>query len=113
MKDQPSNSDDDKKEPPRPRTIPDDFLWDEELQAWYAPGDPSTFDVEAWGREFEEMRRRGDFAGGGLISVDELRAAGALDVPPGWRKSLGGGERRYTLPGFEDDDEHDELQPAT
>jgi hypothetical protein len=23
-----------------------------------------------------------------LISVDELRAAGALDVPPAWRKSL-------------------------
>jgi hypothetical protein len=25
-----------------------------------------------------------------LISVDERRAAGALDVPPAWRKSLGG-----------------------
>jgi hypothetical protein len=25
-----------------------------------------------------------------LISVDELRAAGALDVPAAWRKSLGG-----------------------
>ena len=24
-----------------------------------------------------------------LITVDELRAAGALDVPPAWRKSLG------------------------
>lgn len=24
-----------------------------------------------------------------LISVQELRAAGALDVPPAWRKSLG------------------------
>jgi hypothetical protein len=24
-----------------------------------------------------------------LISVDELRAAGALDVPAAWRKSLG------------------------
>ncbi len=24
-----------------------------------------------------------------LITVDELRAAGALDVPAGWRKSLG------------------------
>ncbi len=24
-----------------------------------------------------------------LISVDELRAAGALDVPPEWRNSLG------------------------
>lgn len=26
-----------------------------------------------------------------LISVDELRAAGALDVPPAWRKSLSAG----------------------
>jgi hypothetical protein len=39
-----------------------------------------------------------------LISVDELRAAGALDVPAEWRKSLGE-ERRYLLPGFQDDDE--------
>jgi hypothetical protein len=57
------------------------------------------------------MRRRGDFAGAGLITADELRAAGVLDVPPEWRKSLGGGKSeksRYTLPGFEDDDESDE-----
>ena len=39
-----------------------------------------------------------------LISVDELRAAGALDVPAAWRKSLGG-ERRHLLPGFEDDED--------
>ena len=25
-----------------------------------------------------------------MITVDELRAAGALDVPTAWRKSLGG-----------------------
>jgi len=105
VKDQPSNSDDDKKEPPRPRTIPDDFIWDEELQAWYPPGEPSTFDAEAWQREFDEMRRRGDFDGAGLFSVDDLRAAGALNVPAAWRKSLGGEERRFLLPGFDDDDE--------
>lgn len=112
MKDQPLNSGDDKKEPPRPRTIPDDFIWDEETQGWYPPGDPSTYDAEAeaWRREFEEMRRRGDFAGGGLISVDQLRAAGALDVPAEWRKSLGS-ERRFLLPGFEEHDE-DESQSA-
>jgi hypothetical protein len=28
-----------------------------------------------------------------LITVDELRAAGALDVPAAWRKSLGPEER--------------------
>ena len=39
-----------------------------------------------------------------LISVDELRAAGALDVPEAWRKSLAP-ESRYTLPGFGDDEE--------
>ena len=39
-----------------------------------------------------------------LISVDELRAAGALDVPATWRKSLAS-ETRYTLPGFGDEDE--------
>jgi hypothetical protein len=32
-----------------------------------------------------------------LISVDELRAAGALDVPPSWRKSLGGQRDPLTL----------------
>jgi hypothetical protein len=31
-----------------------------------------------------------------LISVDELRAAGALDVPPAWRKSLGGSDHRFS-----------------
>ena len=46
-----------------------------------------------------------------LISVDELRAAGALDVPAEWRKSLGE-ERRHTLAGFEDDEEF-ESQSAT
>lgn len=40
-----------------------------------------------------------------LITVDELRAAGALDVPPAWRKSLGAGcddfaDNDGTLPLF-------------
>jgi hypothetical protein len=35
--------------------------------------------------------------------VDELRAAGALDVPAAWRKSLGGGgEPKRELPLFPD-----------
>lgn len=45
-----------------------------------------------------------------LISVDELRAAGALDVPPAWRKSLGA-ERE--LPLFADDDALPEKQLPT
>ena len=90
MKDRRSTSKN-KNEPPRPKTIPDDFIWDPEIEAWYPPGEPSGWDAEAWMREFrdelnnrsEEERRKG------LISVDQLRAAGALDVPAAWRKSLG------------------------
>jgi hypothetical protein len=44
-----------------------------------------------------------------LITVGELRAVGALDVPAAWRKSLGD-EPRYLLSGFEDDDPDAESQ---
>jgi hypothetical protein len=41
-----------------------------------------------------------------LISVDELRAAGALDVPAAWRKSLCAGRLELHLfSGFVDDDD--------
>ena len=43
-----------------------------------------------------------------LISVDELRAAGALDVPASWRKSLAGERDQLTL--FRDDDGFAEKQ---
>lgn len=43
-----------------------------------------------------------------LISADELRAAGALDVPASWRKSLGGEPERLL---FGDDDMLPEKQP--
>jgi len=39
-----------------------------------------------------------------LITVDELRAAGALDVPAAWRKSLGT-EQRDLFSDLIDDDE--------
>jgi hypothetical protein len=47
-----------------------------------------------------------------LITVDELRAAGALDVPPAWRKSLGGnGPKQRTLfSDFIEDDDPDPQQ---
>lgn len=42
-----------------------------------------------------------------LISVDELRAAGALDVPAAWRKSLGKERDLFAeLPG------HDSPRPT-
>ena len=47
-----------------------------------------------------------------LISVDELRAAGALDVPSSWRKSLG--VERDPAPNlFGDDDGGCEEQQPT
>jgi hypothetical protein len=50
-----------------------------------------------------------------LISVDELRAAGALDVPPAWRNSLGDEERdlfsELIGPDETDENRHKE-QPA-
>jgi hypothetical protein len=46
-----------------------------------------------------------------LISVDELRAAGALDVPAAWRKSLHV-ERDLFSSLFKDDDAAEQPQPA-
>lgn len=74
MKDQHSASDK-AKEPPRPRTVPDDFIWDPELQAWYAPGEPGDFDVEAWRRNFQKL-------------CEELR-----DAPPDSRGGAPGSRR--------------------
>ena len=47
-----------------------------------------------------------------LITVDELRAAGALDVPPAWRKSLGV-ERDLFSGLLMDDDPRPEDQQST
>lgn len=90
-----------------PPGIPPEFIYDEKHGGYIAPGEPSGyFDVEAWMREFreemdnlpEEERRKG------LITVDQLRAAGALDVPAAWRKSLGGGKERDLFSDLVDDD---------
>jgi hypothetical protein len=40
-----------------------------------------------------------------MISVDELRAAGALDVPAGWRKSLGVEPQRDLFSDLVDEDD--------
>ena len=63
--------------------------------------------AEIAGIPIEELAKEPTEDGRHLISVDELRAAGALDVPAAWRKSLAE-ESRYTLPGFEDDDKNAE-----
>jgi hypothetical protein len=63
--------------------------------------------AEIAGIPIEELAQAPTEDGRHLISVDELRAAGALDVPAAWRKSLAQ-KSRYTLPGFGDDEEHAE-----
>ncbi len=110
MQDQPSNSDKGK-EPPRPRNLPDDLIWDPEYEAWIQPGEGTPFDAEAWQRNFEkhqEEHRRDP-----PIPPEKLRVPpGTLDVPPAWRKSLGGGERDLFSDLTEDDQNSEEEQPA-
>ncbi|MCC7087459.1 MAG: hypothetical protein IT427_20845 [Pirellulales bacterium] len=63
-----------------------------------------------------ELLKDPELAGGPrLISVHELRAAGALDVPPAWRKSLGGEPvERDLFSDLEDDDiVTDQQSPAS
>lgn len=48
-----------------------------------------------------------------LISVDELRAAGALDVPPAWRKSLAPqSEERHLFSDVSDGNDVDSEEQA-
>jgi hypothetical protein len=46
-----------------------------------------------------------------LITVEELRAAGALDVPAAWRKSLGE-DRDLFSDSMGDDDDAEKQPPA-
>ena len=69
-------------------------LHDEELHDEELPAEELHEEEEASGEEADELDCVDDDGAVGevkrphLISVDELRAAGALDVPPSWRKSL-------------------------
>ena len=76
----------------RAATIPDDFIYDPEINAYYPPGEATVFDVEAWRREFDrdrEERHRNPPKGPHLITRDMLLAAGALNVKPEGRKTKG------------------------
>lgn len=106
MQEQPATSDD-RSEPPRGRSIPDDFIWDPELQAWYPPpGEPSNWDQEAFSRELEETIRKvreesianGTWGNGTVIHLGPLP-----DVPKRMRKSLRSKPEKR-LPLFDDDD---------
>jgi hypothetical protein len=88
VQDQPSTCDDNGEPRPRPKTIPDDFIWDPEEQAWYPPGEPTAWDAEGWRRKFDEAIRhaKNKEDSGDLISYREFLAARALEVPPASRK---------------------------
>jgi hypothetical protein len=66
--------------------------------------------AEIKGKSIEELASE-PWEGPHLISVDELRAAGALDVPPAWRKSLGGGEDDLFSHLTGDDENPDKQRP--
>lgn len=104
MPDQPSTPDYEP-EPPRGRSIPDDFIWDPETQAWYAPGEPCTWDNEAHSRRLEETIREvreeciaeGTWDNGTVIRIGPLP-----EVPQRMRKPLR--HKPENLPLFPDDD---------
>lgn len=70
-------------------TIPEDFIYDPDTDAYFAPGEPGYDDAEERLKELQQIIRELPTDGPHLISVDMLRAMGALDCPPEWRKSLG------------------------
>ena len=68
--------------------------------------------AEMAGKSIEEILSEFPENGRWLITRDELLAAGALDVPPSWRKSLRSDPNLFSeLP--EDDDKLDEKHQIT
>jgi hypothetical protein len=90
VKDQHSTSDHDEEEPVRfrvppqpsnnPPGIPPEFVYDPEYDAYFAPGEPSTFDAEAFRRDLNKHIEEAKCED--LITDEELRVAGAFDFPP-------------------------------
>ena len=71
----------------RPKTIADDFYYDQETNSYYAPGEPYYWKeekTEAMLQEIEEYWRL----------YDEREAAKLRDVPPQGQKSLAGKPKR-------------------
>ena len=95
-------------EPPRPKTIPDDFIWDPPTQAWYAPGEPSDYDAAASRRELQEIIRQvreERIAEGTWGNGTVIRVGTHSNVPPTSRKSPRAAVKREPLPLFPDDDD--------
>jgi len=91
------------------------LVYSEDAGGYIAPGEGSHWDVEAWMRQFrEEMANRSEEERReGCFTVDQLRASGALDVPPSWRKSLSAGTKERDLFADlpDDDDKSEDSQP--
>lgn len=69
--------------------------------------------AEIAGMSFEDIANE-PWEGPHLISVDELRAAGALDVPAAWRTTLGVERELPLFAGLlDEDDELAKTQPST
>lgn len=92
MKDRRVNSNGEIEEWERPKTIPDDFIYDPELDGYLAPGEPADL---TGGETFEEFCARIDKivaegreeGGPHLISADELFAGRQRNSPPVRRRS--------------------------
>jgi hypothetical protein len=96
----------------RAATIPDDFIYDPVSHSYYAPGEPSSFDAEAFCqsiREITEERRRAP-----PIPREQLLVpAGTLHVPASRRKSLGCRPEERQRGLFDDQDALADEQPAS
>jgi len=104
----PHSTSNDKKEPPRNRTVPADFIWDPETESWSPPGEVGDFDADAWLRDFQKLRE--ELRNAPPIPEEQLRVPpGTLDVPPAWRKSLGG-DRDLFSDVIEDDEKPEKQQ---
>lgn len=121
MPNQPSTSDDstsdDRKEPPRNGTIPDDFIWNPDTQSWYLPGEPGNWDQAAFSRELTETIRRvreQSIANGTWNNGTVIRLGSRPDAPNRMGKSPR--TKPEHLPLFPDDDDavptKQELTPA-
>lgn len=87
MKDQPSTSDKDDDFPVRfsvPQPKMEEFMvYHPDVDGYIPPGAESTWDAKAWLREYEEEKANltEEERNMPMITVDDLRAAGALESP--------------------------------
>lgn len=95
----------------RPATIPDDFIYDPEVDGYYPSGEGSKWDAAAWLREFNEEKK--GYECGKLISADEFRAACARYASSSRRKSPTKSQpQRDLFSDLVDDDDEAEQEPA-